>query len=163
MDSTDQSNVSHPNGSGEPRNRRDILADINKSLDAIEVSGSFAAFTPIPIAADNLGLFVQGVGDIGIPLREEQARQLIAQSRQAPFGRGSETVVDTSVRNTWELDASQFGFRHDDWFKVYTFCIQHTARQLGITSPIRAEPYKMLIYETGAMFKAHTESAIYRP
>jgi hypothetical protein len=28
---------------------------------------------------------------------------------------------------------------------------------LGITSPIIADPYKMLIYEKGAMFKVHTE------
>ena len=29
--------------------------------------------------------------------------------------------------------------------------------ELGINEPIRAEAYKMLIYEKGAMFKAHTE------
>ncbi|GAB1320974.1 hypothetical protein MFIFM68171_11184 [Madurella fahalii] len=104
------------------------------------------------------GLVVHGVGDISTPLREEQARQLIAQSRQAPFGRGSETVVDTSVGNTWQLDASQFEFRNGAWAQFLDSCIQYTATYLGVTSPIQAELYKMLIHETGAMFKAHTDT-----
>ncbi|KAK4150553.1 hypothetical protein C8A00DRAFT_36858 [Chaetomidium leptoderma] len=105
-----------------------------------------------------MGLFVHGVGDIKLPLQEDQARQLIAQSRQAPFGKGSETIVDTAVRNTWELDASQFEFRGAAWPQVLDRCVNHVANSLGIASPITAELYKILVYEKGAMFKAHTDT-----
>jgi hypothetical protein len=142
--------------------RKDILGDINEVLDQIQASGSFASFAGIPSlgVGDQLGLFVHGVGHISLPLQDAQARQLIAQSRQAPYGKGSDTIVDTSVRNTWELDTSQFEFRNAAWAKTVDRCVSHAGKALGITAetPIKAEPYKMLIYEAGAMFKAHTES-----
>ncbi|KAK4221464.1 hypothetical protein QBC38DRAFT_126489, partial [Podospora fimiseda] len=62
-----------------------------------------------------MGLVVDGIGEIKTPLTDEQVRQLIARSCQEPFGRGSETVVDTTIRNTWEIDASQFSFQEPNW------------------------------------------------
>jgi hypothetical protein len=142
---------------GDPEN---ILSNINDALDEIKAAGTFASYAQLrlPNPADTFSLFVHGVGDISVPLQEEQARQLIAQSRQAPYGKGSETIVDTSVRNTWELDASQFEFRNPAWSRFLDKCIGQVALSLGISSPITAELYKMLIYEKGAMFKSHTES-----
>ncbi|KAH6637321.1 hypothetical protein F5144DRAFT_487807 [Chaetomium tenue] len=134
--------------------------DILVALGDIEHPGSFAGFGALPTAdfADQLGLYVDGIGNIDVPLQEEQARQLIAQCRQAPFGKGSKTIVDTSVRNTWELDASQFRFYNDAWASSVSQCISFVKKTLGITSPIIADPYKMPIYEKGAMFKAHTDT-----
>jgi hypothetical protein len=142
-----------------------IVDDILLALNEIKTKGSFAAIGDLnsPDFADSLGLHVAGVGDINLPLQEEQARQLIAQCRQAPFGKGSDTIVDTSVRNTWELDASQFELRSDAWANTLGRCVAFVGKALGITSPITADPYKMLIYEKGAMFKAHTESATPAP
>ncbi|KAK4161767.1 hypothetical protein QBC43DRAFT_380518 [Cladorrhinum sp. PSN259] len=105
-----------------------------------------------------MGLCVDGVGEIKMPLSEEQARALIAKSRQAPFGRGSETIVDTSIRNTWEIDASQFSFQDPEWPGFLDSLCETVAEDLGIESPIKPELYKMLIYEKGAMFKAHTDT-----
>jgi hypothetical protein len=138
----------------------DILSNIDDALDEIKAAGTFASYAQLrlPNPADTFSLFVHGVGGISVPLQEEQARQLIAQSRQAPYGKGSETIVDTSVRNTWELDASQFEFRNPAWSRFLDKCIGQVALSLGISSPITAELYKMLIYEKGAMFKSHTES-----
>lgn len=158
VDTMDQ--LETPASDSESAGRDDILDAINGALNKIEAAGSFGGFARLPDLKD-LGLSVHGVGDIALPLQETQARQLIAQSRQAPFGKGSDTVVDTAVRNTWELDAAQFEFRRDRWPKILDGCIKFVGQALGITSPIRAEPYKMLIYEKGAMFKAHTESVEY--
>ncbi|KAK4033729.1 hypothetical protein C8A01DRAFT_39815 [Parachaetomium inaequale] len=139
---------------------RGVMVDIRKALDDIQTPGSFSAIGGLAEHrfADRLGLHVEGVGDIAMPLQEEQARQLIAQCRQAPYGKGSEAPVDTSVRNTWELDASQLEFRSAAWAKTLDHCVEFTAKSLGISSPIVAELYKMLIYEKGAMFKAHTDN-----
>lgn len=131
--------------------------DLLKALNNIKAPGTFASFRKLP---DTLpaGLHVDGVGDISMPLNETQARQLIAKARQAPYGKGGETIVDTSVRNTWELDASQFTFKDRKWPAFVHGLYSSVAQDLGIKSPIRAELYKMLIYERGAMFKGHTDT-----
>ncbi|KAK4183521.1 hypothetical protein QBC35DRAFT_393683, partial [Podospora australis] len=105
-----------------------------------------------------VGVWVRGVGDITMPLSEVQARQLIEQSRQAPYGRGNETIVGTSVRDTWELDSSMFVCRDARWPAFLDGIKRSVAQAMGISIPIRAEIYKMLIYETGAMFKPHTDT-----
>jgi hypothetical protein len=48
-------------------------------------------------------------------LTKTQARELIRLCRQAPFGKGTETVVDTSVRRSWTLDPDQFRLTNPKW------------------------------------------------
>lgn len=129
--------------------------DLLKALDNIESTGSFASFAAL--RALNVDLVVKDVGAIALPLQESQARQIIEKARQAPCGKGEKTIVDTSIRNTWELDTSQFDLQGAEWEKLLAHIVARVGRDLGVSSPIRAEPYKMLVYETGAMFKAHTE------
>ncbi|KAK4215753.1 hypothetical protein QBC37DRAFT_386003 [Rhypophila decipiens] len=138
--------------------RKNLTKDVDDALNLIRSTGSFAAFTPVWFG-EQPRIAVDGVGDISIPLQEDQARQLINKARQAPFGKGSDTVVDTSIRNTWELDASQVQFSDpgDMARKIQGLC-KVVADQMGITSPVSAEFYKTLIYEKGAMFKAHTDT-----
>ncbi|KAK3485443.1 uncharacterized protein B0T23DRAFT_367539 [Neurospora hispaniola] len=131
--------------------------DLRKALDNVKVAGSFASFRKLSRTPPD-GFYVDGVGDVAMPLGETQARQLIAKARQAPYGRGSETIVDTSVRNTWEIDAAQFSFNNQRWPGYVRHLCSRVAADLGIKSPIRAEIYKMLIYERGAMFKSHTDT-----
>ncbi|KAG6001850.1 hypothetical protein E4U21_003778 [Claviceps maximensis] len=136
---------------------QELKNDLLKALSGIQASGSFASFgvLPQPPPAD---LFVDDVGDITLPLSEFQARQMIAKARQAPYGKGSATVVDTAVRNTWELDAEQFTLRNPAWPAFLRRVCARVALDLGINAPITAQIYKMLIYEKGAMFKAHTDT-----
>ncbi|KAK7225040.1 hypothetical protein V2G26_013043, partial [Clonostachys chloroleuca] len=116
--------------------RGGIKADLLAALSEIKASGSFASFRPL-VRPPDCGLIVDGVGP-------------------APYGKGSETIVDTAVRNTWELDPQQFRFLDHRWHNyVQTLCA-HAALDLGINTTIRCEIYKMLIYEQGAMFKPHT-------
>ena len=51
----------------------------------------------------NPGLHIEGIGNVGMPISDHDAQRIITMSRQAPFGKGSRTIVDTSVRKTWEL------------------------------------------------------------
>ena len=132
-----------------------LKEELLAALSNIQASGSFASFAGISNTPP--ALFVDGVGDVTMPLSESQARQLIARAHQAPNGKRSETLVDTAVRNTWELDAEQFTFRDPAWAGFIKSLCAHTSQRLGINTPIRAEIYKMLVYEKCAMFKAHTE------
>lgn len=49
------------------------------------------------------------------------------------------------------------------WEDAIHKACRFVAQELGITAPITAELYKMLIYEEGAMFKPHTEYPAPRP
>lgn len=48
------------------------------------------------------------MGVVGLSLAKTNARKLIKLCRQAPYGKGTKTVVDTDVRRVWELDPAQF-------------------------------------------------------
>ncbi|KAI9600163.1 hypothetical protein KEM48_000577 [Puccinia striiformis f. sp. tritici PST-130] len=135
----------------------DLKEDLTKAFKAIKTPGSFATWGALPKTPPT-GLHVDGVGDIAMPLSEGQIRQLIAKAHQAPFDRRSETLVDVSVRNIWEIDGDQLRFLDPEWQGYLLDLGKRAATSLGIEGAIRAELYKMLINEKGAMFKPHTES-----
>ncbi|KAI0842867.1 hypothetical protein F5Y06DRAFT_75227 [Hypoxylon sp. FL0890] len=130
--------------------------ELLNALECIYPASSFAG--SVPAMLDDLDIFVQGIGRINIPLSEAQAKEIAVKSHQAPYGKGSETIVDTSVRNTWELNPDQFEIRAPDWQVFLDNALAYVREQLGLRSPISAELYKMLLYEEGAMFKAHTDT-----
>lgn len=133
----------------------DLRFDLLEALDEIDVSGTFASFGTLkPIYPE---IFVHDVGPITRPLDEPQAQRLIEKSRLAPYGKGSETIVDTSVRDTWELSPEQFEFRNPEWGAFVQHICDRVAGDLGVNSPFSAHLYKMLLYGKGAMFKPHTE------
>ena len=75
-------------------------------MDKVKTSGAFSVSGTLPSIPP--GLDVKGVGNIGLPLTEHQAKALIELSEQAPFGRGEETIVDTDVRKSWQISAGDF-------------------------------------------------------
>ncbi len=50
-----------------------------------------------------------------LPLGETQARELIGRCQQAPYGKGTQTLVDTTVRRVWELDPEHFQLSNPKW------------------------------------------------
>ncbi|KAK4449744.1 hypothetical protein QBC34DRAFT_494211 [Podospora aff. communis PSN243] len=130
--------------------------DIGKALEPIQAVGTFAAFTSLK-ESDIQPTFVHGVGPVGFPLQGAAARQLIEKAQQAPYGKGGETLVDTSVRNTWELDAAQLDLS-PKWAATVDWLSNWVSSNMGTTSAVIVQLYKMLIYEKGAMFKPHTDT-----
>ncbi|CAD0093435.1 unnamed protein product, partial [Aureobasidium mustum] len=141
----------------------DIKKDLLNYLDNIASSGDFAtmkSFSKLPVNLEIrlLGDENQEDAEIDIPLGLQDAQKLINVSRRAPFGKGEQTIVDTSFRNTWELDPSQFSLS-DQWQPYVDTLMRSACVGLGVkTNDIRAELYKMLLYEKGAMFKPHADS-----
>lgn len=74
-------------------------------------------------------------------------------------------MVDETVRKTWEIDGSRVSFSNQAWHGWLDDRVVRTAAEnLGVASDpscIRAELYKMLLYEEGAMFKPHKEYVEY--
>ncbi|KDN63793.1 putative 2OG-Fe(II)oxygenase superfamily protein [Colletotrichum sublineola] len=104
-----------PNTNNEPSTVTTTTSpcDLLEALDNVKTQGSFASFHPLKRVDPEL--FVHDVGPIGLPLQEPQIRQVIDKAIQAPFGKGSKTIIDTTVRNTWELDPKQFELRSPRW------------------------------------------------
>lgn len=86
-------------------NLEDFKRQLKKVFASIDNStvGSFSASFPLP-QAPNPGLFVNGLGKVGLPLTEREAKELIKICHKSPFGKGSKTIVDEAVRKTWELN-----------------------------------------------------------
>ncbi|WAQ85761.1 hypothetical protein PtA15_6A390 [Puccinia triticina] len=131
--------------------------DLISAFEGITTPGTFAAWEALPTTPP-AGLYVDGIGEIAMPLGKDQIQQLITKAHQAPFGRRSETLVDLSVRNTWEIDGDQLRFLDPAWQSYLLDLSKRVATILGIGGLIRSDLYKMLIYEKGAMFKPHTDT-----
>jgi len=106
--------------------------------------------------APNPCLSISGLGGIGLPLHEHEAKRIISCATLAPFGHGERTVVDKDVRDTWEIDPSRLSFTHPQWemFIRNTVCAQ-VCESLGVSvgdSPPKMELYKLLLYEEGSQY-----------
>lgn len=128
-------------------------------ISGIQIQGSFATFGSFPNYV-HPGINVDEVGSIRLPLSSDDAESLIRASRQAPFGKGNQTLVDEKVRKTWEIDGSKVSFSNNAWSSWLEDIVRKASEELGVAGGpqrVRAELYKMLLYEKGAMFKTHQE------
>ncbi|OTA67761.1 hypothetical protein K449DRAFT_364184 [Hypoxylon sp. EC38] len=132
-----------------------LKRELLKCLDKIQTAGRVATsnqhgsyVNPGLMVADTL---------IPLPLVPRDAETIRSVCRQAPFGKGDETVVDISVRKTWELDHSQFRCANPDWEAYISLLLDDASRSLAM-SEVKAEPYKLLLYDEGSFFKRHKDS-----
>ncbi|TXC11094.1 hypothetical protein FocTR4_00007209 [Fusarium oxysporum f. sp. cubense] len=101
---------------------------------------------------------IEGDRPIRLTLEEDDAQAIKSGCQQAPFDHRNRTVVDTSVRNTWELDASNFNLVNKKWFEDFSSRIlRYMARGLGLFE-LRADPHKLLLYEPGSFLQPHKDS-----
>ena len=103
-------------------------------------------------------LEVKSVGRIALPLLPQQAQQLIAVATQAPYGRGTETLIDTAVRKTYQINADQVKLAGRHWPKTLQEILDRVVTGLSVTEPVRAELYKLLVYENGDFFVSHRDT-----
>jgi hypothetical protein len=82
-----------------------IPQQLLESLKKIDRPGTFCASGQLPPTLP--GLKVVELGPVDSPLEKRQAAALKKVARQAPYGKGTETLVDTNVRRVWEIDADQ--------------------------------------------------------
>lgn len=99
-------------------------------LGEIKTFGDFACMTrysqhinPGLEVADSL---------IPLPLVSRDADTIKSKCEQAPFGRGDDTVVDVSVRKTWQLDASLFRCSNPAWAAFLDTVLCEAVQKLGM-------------------------------
>lgn len=104
--------------------------DFFDRLGDIKTFGDFACMTRYSRHI-NPGLEVAG-SLVPLPLVTRDADAIKAQCEQAPFGRGDDTVVDESVRKTWQLDASLFRCSNPAWPAFLDTVLQEAVLKLGM-------------------------------
>lgn len=126
-------------------------------LESIEGNGTFVSSGVSSITLP--GLHIEGLGELGLPLQAEQVKAMIALAKKAPFGKGSETILDSSVRSAWEINGDQVSFLNKKWTTKFNKIVEEIKKGLGIESyKITCPLYKLLIYEEGDFFLPHKDS-----
>lgn len=101
---------------GEPTitTEKDLKRRMRECLTEVKYDGTFFSFTKSTTYV-NPGLHISNFGSVGLPLASRDAEAIARICKQSPFGKGSEAIIDTSVRKTWELDRDQFECRNPAW------------------------------------------------
>jgi 2OG-Fe(II) oxygenase superfamily len=108
---------------------------------------------------------VDGNGRLGFPIQDVSSRQLISSSEKAPFGKLDQTLMDTKVRDAWQIHASKITIGGGDtWSTYFSNVVRQSCFHLGISSErfdalgISATLDKMLIYEKDGHFLTHRDT-----
>ncbi|KNZ61111.1 uncharacterized protein VP01_1450g8 [Puccinia sorghi] len=136
-----------------------LKTDLSRAFKAIDSVGRFAAggsFSTNPPA----WLHVEGVGDIELPLSEEQARQIITTSYRIASNPGKVAPVDQQqpLGGISEISPDRLEFFDPTWQCFLLKLGKVVGKKLGVDVPIRMKLDKMIIYEEGAIPKPHTET-----
>lgn len=134
---------------------RERLADL---LGEVSARGSFSTQRMAPV--DDLHLEVRGLGPLFFPVPEAQAEQLCRLGRPARYGRGTETLLDRRVRDTWEIPKSRVRIDRRRWNRTLLPMLERLGGDLGLPAgcELSAEWHSMLVYAPGQFFATHQDS-----
>lgn len=133
-----------------------IRQNLLEAIEKIDRPGTFCTHGVMPPILP--GLEVAGIGAIALPLDKHFAGEVKKHARQAPYGKGTQTLVDTDVRLVWEIDADQVALANPDWPSAVKRLLQTVQVELGLADQkLEAHLYKLLLYETGSFFLDHRD------
>lgn len=134
------------------------LYEIAKLLGRIDTVGTFA--TRRTCRPQSLGLVVQGVGQVSLPVASGTARKLCAVAQPARYGYKEETRLDRTVRDAWEIPARHLALDEALWAKTLAFELERIRRDLGLPEGcrLRAKLHNLLLYGPGQFFAPHRDS-----
>ncbi|KAI0800544.1 hypothetical protein C8Q74DRAFT_1237198 [Fomes fomentarius] len=144
--------------SGEHMSIRRTLQTLFKEDLASARSFSFHRASP---EAPNPCITIKGLGTVGLPLNVRDAEAIKGRAEQAPFGKANKTVVDKTVRDTWEIDSKLVHFENRAWAKFMDQVILDVCQALGVNheaSQPRCNLHKLLLYEKGSHFLPHVDT-----
>ena len=102
------------------------LETLLRSIDRPgDVCANGRLFAPMP------RLEVEGAGMLSVPVPEAQVRALIAAAERAPYGKGPDTLVDTSVRDCWQIGPKRIRLAGGAWAGTFAKILAAAASGLG--------------------------------
>ena len=81
-------------------------------------------------------------------------QELCEATVRAPFGKGNESLIDTSVRDALEISADQLNPKLWKEFRADMYPLYKLAPRMKLT----LRPYKLVIYKEGGHFTEHRDS-----
>ena len=128
------------------------LRKIEKLLKSLDRPGDYwvhsKLVTPMP------SLVVDQVGTIAFPVQEAQIDALIGKAERTPYGKWTDTVLDSSVRDSWQIDHKSFQLGGPGWSPTLKTILGQVANGLGCDRErLEARPCKLLVYEPGVLFQ----------
>lgn len=109
--------------------------------------------TPMP------RVVVDGAGELSFPLPRDQIEKLIRVATRAPYGKGTRTIVDTSVRDCRQIDARNVRLFGSAWSDSLAKVMERVARGLGLPAErLGVDLYKLLVYSPGGFFAEHRDT-----
>lgn len=129
--------------------------NIVTALDSVTRPGFYATGGVCSMPLPSLSINNAPAVILGLPLSEGQAKAIVTNASRAPFGRGEDTIVDVSVRCTWQLSPTQFSINNDQWSEQLLTLLDKVTADLGCDTKmtVTCELYKLLLYEPGGFFK----------
>ena len=132
-------------------------APLEELLQSIDRPGDYCTqgrlFVPMPRVE------VASAGVLSFPVTPPHAQALISVADRAPYGRGEQTLVDSSVRACWQIDAAQVTVTGAVWRDTLMDIVARAAAGLGCPPEhTEAHLYKLLVYEPGGFFAAHRDT-----
>ena len=130
---------------------------LNELLESVDRPGDYCVggslFTPMPCVT------VKGAGELSFPVPATQIEALIAAATRSPYGKGAETVLDTTVRDSWQIDAEHVRLTGRAWPDSLAKIKGLVADGLGLpVERLKVELYKLLVYGPGGFFAEHRDT-----
>jgi hypothetical protein len=102
---------------------------------------------------------VEGAGVLSFPVPGAQIAAIVGKAERAPYGRARDTIVDTSVRNVWQIAPGKIKISGKSWAANFEAILSKVRAGLGCgDAMVSAELYKLLVYDRGGFFLAHRDT-----
>lgn len=116
--------------------------------------------TSFSLPSDGLKIEIEDFGIIDGSLSDRRILKLIKEARLASFGWRDQTIIDTRVRNVWEIPASKIATPKASFEQLFGPALKRVQNDLGLAEQgyLEAELHNLLIYEPGQFFSMHQDT-----
>jgi hypothetical protein len=136
-------------------NRR--LKPLEALLSGVRQPGDFFVSGTVEIPMPRVE--VKRAGTLSFPVPDVQIAAIVRRAERAPYGKGKKTIVDTSVRNVWQIAPGQVEIGGKSWGVNFESILCKVKAGLGCgDAVVSAEFYKLLVYDRGGFFLAHRDT-----
>jgi hypothetical protein len=137
------------------------LKPLEAALSRVKQPGDFFVCGTVEMPMPKVE--VEGAGTLSFPVPDAQIAAIVRRAKRAPYGKGQETIVDTSVRKVWQVAPDKVKLAGKSWAANFDTILSKVKAGLGCEeASVSVELYKLLVYNRGGFFLAHrdTEKAV---
>jgi hypothetical protein len=133
------------------------LRPLETALSGVKQPGDFFVCGTVEMPMPRVE--IEGAGTLSFPVLDAQIAAIVRRAKRAPYGRGPETIVDTSVRKVWQVAPDKVKLGGKSWVANFETILSKVKAGLGCEDAnVSAELYKALVYDRGGFFLAHRDT-----